>query len=220
MKLIVDVFHHYQNPNSQPMLRTHLKFFIRVFLKDKFFSLLNILGLALGIAVSIILLLILQHDLNYDKHYANHERIYRVGGHLQATGLEFRGARSSRELGDILREEFPEIQALTRANNWDHVLVKYDHNGDDIAYYEEDVVRTDSTYFQVFKHNFIKGDEKTCMNLLNSVVITQSMVKRYFGDDDPIDKSLFIAGENWKVTGVIEDLPENTHLKFDILLSG
>ena len=84
------------------MLRTHLKFFIRVFLKDKFFSLLNILGLALGIAVSIILLLILQHDLNYDKHYANHERIYRVGGHLQATGVEIRGARSSRELGDIL----------------------------------------------------------------------------------------------------------------------
>ena len=100
------------------------------------------------------------------------------------------------------------------------MLVKYERNGDDIAYYEEDVVRTDSTYFQVFKHNFIKGDEKTCMNLLNSVVITESMVKRYFGDDDPIDKSLFIAGENWKVTGVIEDLPENTHLKFDILLSG
>ena len=202
------------------MLRTHLKFFVRVFLKDKFFSLLNILGLALGIAVSIILLLILQHDLNYDKHYANHERIYRVGGHLQATGVEIRGARSARELGDILREEFPEVQALTRANNWDHVLVKYDRNGDDIAYYEEDVVRTDSSYFQVFKHNFIKGDEKTSMNQLNSAVITESMVKRYFGDDDPINKSLFIAGELWKVTGVIEDLPENTHLKFDILLSG
>ena len=55
---------------------------------------------------------------------------------------------------------------------------------------------------------------------MNSVVITESMVKRYFGDDDPIDKSLFIDGELWKVTGVIEDLPENTHLKFDILLSG
>ena len=165
-------------------------------------------------------LLILQHDLNYDKHYANHERIYRVGGHLQATGVEIRGARSARELGDILREEFPEAQALTRANNWDHVLVKYEHNGEDIAYYEEDVVRTDSTYFNVFKHNFIKGDEKTCLNLLNSVVITESMVKRYFGNDDPIDKSLFIDGELWKVTAVIEDLPENTHLKFDILLSG
>lgn len=202
------------------MLRTHLKFFIRVFLKDKFFSLLNILGLALGIAVSIILLLILQHDLTYDKHYANHERIYRVGGHLQATGVEFRGARSSRELGDVLEAEFPEVQALTRANNWDHVLVKYERKGEEVAYYEEDVVRTDSTYFQVFKHRFIKGDEKTCLNLLNTVVITESTARRYFGHEDPIDKSLYIDGQHWKVTAVIEDLPENTHLKFDILLSG
>jgi putative ABC transport system permease protein len=202
------------------MLRTHLKFFVRVFLKDKFFSLLNILGLALGIAVSIILLLILQHDLNYDKHYANHERIYRLGGHLQATGVDFRGARSSRELGDILKEEFPEVQALTKANNWDHVLVKYERNGEDVAYYEEDVVRTDSMYFQVFNHPFIAGDEKTCLNLLNSVVITKSTAERYFGDEDPINKSLAIANELWKVTAVIEDLPPNTHLKFDILLSG
>src|SRR3990170_271807 len=177
------------------MLRTHLKFFIRVFLKDKFFSLLNILGLALGIAVSIILLLILQHDLTYDKHYANHERIYRVGGHLQATGVDFRAARSARELGDILKEEFPEVQAMTRANNWDHVLVKYDRNGEEVAYYEEDVVRTDSTYFHVFKHDFIAGDEKTCLNLLNTVVITKSTAKRYFGKADPIDKSLFIDNQ-------------------------
>src|SRR5687768_11292947 len=164
------------------MLRTHLKFFIRVFLKDKFFSILNILGLALGIAVSIILLLILQHDLTYDKHYVNHERIYRLGGHLQATGVDFRGARTSRELGDILKEEFPEVQAVTKANNWDHVLVKYERNGEDVAYYEEDVVRTDSMYFQVFNHQFIAGNEKTCLNLLNNVVITESTAKRYFGD--------------------------------------
>jgi putative ABC transport system permease protein len=202
------------------MLRNHLKFFVRVFLKDKFFSLLNILGLALGIAVSIILLLILQHDLGYDKHYANHERIYRIGGHLKATGIEFRGARSARELGEILKDEFPEVQAMTRANNWDHVLVKYERNGEDVAFYEEDVVRTDSTYFQVFKHKFISGDEKTCLNLVNNVVITESTSNRYFGEEDPLGKSLFIDGQLWKVTAVIEDLPANTHLKFDILLSG
>src|SRR5687767_8418739 len=185
------------------MLRTHLKFFIRVFLKDKFFSLLNILGLALGIAVSIILLLILHHDLNYDKHYSNHERIYRIGGHLQATGVDFRAARSSRELGDILREEFPEVQALTKANNWDHVLVKYERNGEDVAYYEEDVVRTDSIYFQVFNHKFLAGDEKTCLNQINNAVITESTAKRYFNNDNPLDKSLLIDGTLWKVTGVI-----------------
>jgi len=202
------------------MLLTNLKFFIRVFLKDKFFSILNILGLALGIAVSIILLLILQHDLTYDKHYANHQRIYRLGGHLQATGIDIQVARSSRELGEILETEFPEVVAVTRANNWDHVLVKYQNKGDEVANYEEDVIRTDSSYFQVFKHEFIAGDEKTCLNLLNSIVITESTATRYFGNEDPIDKSLFIDGELWKVTAVIKDLPENTHLKFDIVLSG
>lgn len=202
------------------MLQTHLKFFIRVFLKDKFFSVLNILGLALGIAVSIILLLILQHDLTYDKHFANHENIYRLGGHLSATGIDIRVARSSRELGAILKEELPEVQAVARANNWDHTLIRYERNGDEVAYYEEDVVRTDSTYFTVFKHRFIAGDEKTCLNLLNSVVITQSTAERYFGNEDALDKILQIDGQSWKVTGVIEDVPENTHLKFDFLLSG
>ena len=202
------------------MLLTHMKFFIRVFLKDKFFSVLNILGLALGIAVGILLLLILQHDLTFDKHYANYERIYRLGGHLQATGVDFRVARSARELGQILKSELPEVQEVTRANNWDHTLVKRERKGAEVAQYEEDVVRTDSTYFHVFKHEFIAGDEKTCLNLLSSVVITESTAKRYFGKDDPLNQELLIDGEAWKVTAVIKDLPRNTHLKFDFLLSG
>ncbi len=202
------------------MLQTNLKFFIRVFLKDKFFSILNILGLALGIAVSIILLLILQHDLTYDKHFANHENIYRLGGHLQATGVDFRVARSARELGAILKEEFPEVQAVTRANNWDHILVKYEKKGEEVSYYEEDLIRTDSTYFTVFKHDFIAGDEHTALNLLNSIVITKSTADRYFGTEDSLDKTLLIDGQAWKVTGVIKDLPENTHMKFDFILSG
>src|SRR6187399_1542280 len=114
------------------MLFTHLIFATRVFLKDKFFSTLNVLGLALGIAVSIVLLLVLQHDLTYDKYHVNHKRIYRLGGHLQATGIDFRGARSARELGNILKEEFPEIEGVVRANNWNHTLVKYEgKNGEE-----------------------------------------------------------------------------------------
>lgn len=202
------------------MLKTHLKFFIRVFLKDKFFSTLNILGLALGIAVSIILLLILQHDLSYDRHYANHERIYRLGGHLQATGVDARVARSARELGAILKDEFPEVQAVTRANSWDHTLIRYENKGDEVAFYEEGVVRTDSTYFTVFSHEFISGNAKTCLNTLNSIVITRSTAARYFGTEPALDKTFTIDGQPWKVTAVIEDLPDNTHLKFDFLLSG
>lgn len=202
------------------MLRTHLKFATRVFLKDKFFSILNILGLALGIAVSIILLLILQNDLTYDKYHVNHERIYRLGAHLEATGLDVRVARAARELGVILKEELPEVQNVVRANSWDHTLVKYDDGkGNEKSFYEENIVRTDSSYFQVFTHKFISGDPATCLTDLNTLVLTRSTARRYFGDGDPLNKMLTIEGEQWKVTGLIEDVPENTHLKFDILLS-
>lgn len=208
------------NLNQISMLRTHLKFATRVFLKDKFFSILNILGLALGIAVSIILLLILQNDLTYDKYHVNHARIYRLGGHLEATGVDARTARSARELGNILKAEFPEVQNFVRANDWDHTLIKYDDGKGNVReYYEEDIVRTDSTYFQIFTHQFVAGDPNTCLTELNTVVVTESTAKRYFGDEDPLSKSLTIGDELWKVTGVVEDVPENTHMKFDFLLS-
>jgi len=202
------------------MIRNQLRFSARVFLKDKFFSILNILGLALGIAVSIILLLILQNDLSYDKYHVNHKRIYRLGGHLQATGVDGRSSRSARELGAILKAEFPEVQEVVRANSWDRTLVKYEpKDGEEKAFYEENIVRTDSTYFQVFTHKFIAGDPKTCLRDLQTLVVTESTAKRYFGDENPLDKTLLIGDTPWKVTGVIEDVPENTHLKFDILLS-
>lgn len=202
------------------MLRTHLKFSTRVFLKDKFFSTLNILGLALGIAVSIILLLILQNDLTYDQYHVNHKRIYRLGTHIQATGLDRLLARSPRELGHLLKEEFPEVQEVVRANSWDRTMVKYQpKDGEEKSFYEEDIVRTDSTYFKVFTHEFISGDPTTCLNELNTLVVTESTAKKYFGDEDPLNKTLLIDNEQWKVTGVIKDVPVNTHLKFNILLS-
>ena len=202
------------------MFRNHLKFATRVFLKDKFFSSLNILGLALGIAVSIILLLVLQNDLTYDKHHVNHERIFRLGGHLSATGVDFRSARSARELGRILQEELPEVEAFVRANNWDHTLVKYQPaEGGERAFYEENIVRTDSNYFQVFTHEFISGNPKTCLTDINTLVMSETTAHRYFGNEPALDKTLLVGNETYKVTGVIKDVPENTHLKFDVLLS-
>jgi len=202
------------------MFFAHLKFAIRVFLKDKFFSILNILGLALGIAVSIILLLILQNDLTYDQYHVNYKRIFRLGGHLEATGLDFRGSRSARELGNILKDEFPEVQLVVRANSWGRTMVKYqDKSGGEKAFYEENIVRTDSTYFQMFTHEFIAGNPAKCLTELNTLVLSESTARRYFGDEGALDKTLIIDDTPWKVTGVIKDVPENTHLKFDILLS-
>lgn len=202
------------------MFRSNLKFFVRVFLKDKFYSTLNILGLALGIAISIILLLILQNDLTYDKHHVKHERIYRLGTRIQATGVDVSTARAARELGRILQEEVPEVEAFVRANSWDHVLVKYiSPSGEEKQFYEEDIVRTDSNFFEIFTHEFIAGNPKTSLADVNTLVVTESTAKRYFNDEDPIDKSMMIDDQLYKVTGVIKDQPENSHLKFDILLS-
>lgn len=202
------------------MLRTHIKFFSRVFLKDRFFSVLNILGLALGIAVSIILLLILQNDLTYDRHHKNHARIYRLSGHLQATGIDVRLARVARELGPILQQEFPEVQAVVRANSWDRILIKYqDDDGNEKAFYEEDVVRTDSNFFQLFTHEFVAGDPRTCLVDLNTLVLTESAAKKYFGDEPALDKPILVGTDAYKVTGVIKDPPTNSHMKFDFLLS-
>ncbi len=206
--------------NQMDMLINHLRFAIRIFLKDKFFSSLNILGLALGIAISIILLLILQSDLTYDQHYANHERIYRLGAHYQIPGTDVNKGTSARELGPLLKDQFPEIEAMVRIQTMDHTLVKYSKSGKELAFYEENVMQADSSYFQVFSHEFLAGDVATCLDDPHNVVITASMAKRYFNDDDPINKTLNIMDQLWEVSGVIRDSPENTHLKFDILLSG
>jgi putative ABC transport system permease protein len=202
------------------MLRSQLKFLTRIFLKDKFFSLLNILGLALGIAVSILLLLLLQNDLTYDRYHEKHANIYRIGGHLQATGIDVRLARSARELGRILKEEIPDVQAFVRANSWERTMVKYQpKEGGEKTFYEENIVRADSTYFTYFTHQFISGNPQKCLVGLKDIVLTETMAKKYFDNEDPIGKTLIIRDQSYEVTAVIKDVPENTHLKFDIIMS-
>lgn len=202
------------------MLRNNLKFFVRIFLKDKFYSMLNILGLALGIAVSIVLLLVLQNDLTYDQHYDSHERIYRIGTHVQATGLDVRLARAARELGPILKEEVPEVENFVRVNRGGPTQVKYQSaTGEEKAFNEENIIQADSTFFQVFSHRFISGNPGTCLEGPDNIVLTESTAKRYFGDDDPANKTLQIDGTLFNVTAVIADVRENSHLKFDMVLS-
>lgn len=193
----------------------NFRFTIRIFLKDKFFSVLNILGLALGIAVSIVLMMILKNDLSYDKHYANHERIYRLGAHWVAPGVEGHMGVTARELAPLLLQTYPEIEELARVEKLRRVLVS---NSKD-TFYEEQVSRADSTYFKIFSHRFISGDVNSCLNDPKGVVITRAIATKYFSTEEAIGKTLTIDKELRTVTAVIEDLPETTHLKFNIMMS-
>jgi len=202
------------------MLYNYLKIGMRNLLRHKVFSLINIFGLALGICISIILFLILRNDFTYDRHYANHDRIYRLGAHYQIPGTDEYIGSAARELAPILLETYPEIEALVRIQTTKHRLVKEPGQASTKSFYEDRVAQADSSYFSIFRHTFESGDPATCLDGPGKVVITQSMARKYFDGNDPINKSLFIDDQELNVSAVISDFPENTHLKFDFLLSG
>lgn len=198
----------------------NIRHLVRIFLKDKFFGILNILGLSLGIAVSLILLLIVDYDLCYDQHYNNHRNIYRLGARMQSPGSDYQYARSAQDLTEILREEYYEIPAITSLNPSASCLIEVEGEDKQIEKtFIDGTFQTDSSYFYVFNHEFIAGNPHSCLRESNSVVITESKARKYFGDKSALGETLIINREAKVVTGVIKDLPGNTHLKFSILCS-
>ncbi|MEQ9438280.1 MAG: FtsX-like permease family protein [Cyclobacteriaceae bacterium] len=203
------------------MFRTYLKFATRTFWKDKFYTLLNIIGLAIGIAVSIIILLYLQNDLTYDQHHVNHQQIYRLVTNVKGPGVEFHTSDAAREVAPMLAEEYPEILSFARFQGMGRTLVNVPDQGEESLYNEEDWARADSTVFRVFTHPFLEGNPVTALREKNSIVLTESLARKYFGEEEALGKTLLLyeGKENFTVTGVIEDLPDNSHLKFQALVS-
>ncbi len=193
-------------------------FAARVFLKDKFFSLLNILGLGFCIAVALLLVTILEHDLSFDKHHVQHKNIYRLGAYEKIQDSEFNGAITARELGPLLQHEFSEVEQVVRVEPWGRTLIKRE-TASPAQYYEDNLAKADSNYFKVFTHRFIAGDEATCLREPHSIVLTQTMARKYFGEEDPLNEVMIIERDMWKVTAIIEDVPNNSHFKFGALLS-
>lgn len=202
------------------MFKNHIKFAFRLFVKDGVYSILNILGLCLGTTASIILFLYLQNELGYDKHHEKYSHIYRFTNHMIAEGAEFNVARTSRELAPLLAADFPEIVKTVRFVEFNDALVSYaSPSGEKVEFLEENIWRTDSTIFDVFTHPFLEGNSKTALVNPKSIVLTQRIAKKYFGNSPALGNSLAIANERYEVTGVIDDLPTNSHLKFDLLMS-
>ncbi|MGK7389682.1 MAG: FtsX-like permease family protein [Candidatus Cyclobacteriaceae bacterium M2_1C_046] len=204
------------------MLRNHLKFALRLFVKDRFYSLLNIGGLALGITTGIILLLILQSDLGYDRHHKKHERIFRYTQKLKAPGAEFDVALSARELPPIIYQEVPGIEAIVRFELLNESLIRIPTGNGDIRKFAEDrIFRTDSTIFDVFTLEVIEGNPATALKGKNKAVLNASTSYRFFGKEPALGKTFMMPDSQlYEVTAVIKDLPKNSHFIYDILLSG
>lgn len=192
------------------------KLILRNLWKTKFYSSLNILGLAIGMSVAIITFLYLQSEWTYDKHYSKHDRIFRVGSSYVKPAGEDRYALSGMALGKMLKEEFTEIESFVRFNfiseKW---LFQYNNE----SYFLDGIHETDSTALEIFDFDFIQGDPNTALDGRNSLVLSETVAKRIFGEEDPMGKSLKFNRANLMITGVYRDLPKNTHFVYHGLMS-
>lgn len=199
------------------MIKNYLLSLYRNITRNKFYSALNIVGLSIGLAAAILILLYVQDELSYDKYHENHEQIYRIESHFNISNKDDYFAIVPIPMGPALKLEFPEVKDFVRfMDAGSNTLFRYN----DKEYYEDHFVFTDSTIFDVFTHQLIYGDPKKCLTEPKSIVLTEKIAKKYFGDKHPMGE--FIAsgsGRNYKVTGVMENLPGNSHLKFDALIS-
>ena len=198
------------------MYKKNLKLAFKLFARNKQYFFFNILNLALGLVCGIIILFYLQHFISFDTQHLNHDRIYRVGYHFNTeSGRSMEKALSSEKIGPMLKDECPEIESFVRIRPMGEVVVKSNNN----SFVENNMLYADSSFFHVFTHDFIKGDPHTCLQKKNSIVLVASMAQKYFGHRNPVGKTIKIDTLVYEITGIIKNLPDNVHLKFDALVS-
>ena len=201
------------------MLRNYLKIAFRTLWKNKKLSFINIVGLATGMACSLLIFLFVKDELSYDKHHHESALIHRVvKDFINDDGSRIPDATTPGPLAAAMQREIPEVEKITRLHpNWgESTLIEYG----DKKNLEEKVCRVDSSFFDVFTISFIKGDSKSALSDINSIVLTESTAKRYFSNEDPMGKTLRMNGtEDVTVTAVIADVPPQSHFHYDFLLS-
>jgi putative ABC transport system permease protein len=201
------------------MIKNYFKTAWRNLWKNKTFSFINIFGLAAGIASSLLIFLFVQDELSYDRFHKDAGNIYRVvKDFVNDDGSRLPDATTPPALAPAMRQEIPEVAAVTRVfPSWGRdFLITYG----DKKIIEQNLYRVDSSFFDVFTFPFVKGDRNNVFKNIHSVVLTKSTAKKYFGNEDPMGKILSVDDlGDMMVSGVIKDVPSNSHFHFDFLIS-
>ncbi len=189
---------------------------LRSLVKDRYYSAINILGLAAGLTVTILIILFIQDELTYDKHHELHDRIYRLESDFTLDNKNHKFAATQLPLGPTLKDEYPEIIESTRCAPVGTLYFK----DEDREFQEDSIWFADSTFFLLFTHPFVHGDPDIALTRPNTLVITESFAHKHFGNANPIGKNLTDIDNNiYEITGVIRNLPGNSHMKFNGLIS-
>ena len=199
------------------MLRNYLKIAWRNLVNNKTFSFINIVGLAIGLACFILIALYVLDELSFDRHNRKADRIYRVNSDIKFGGTDLKLAVCSDPMGATLKKDYPQVEEYVRFyNSSGPKLIK---KGNEFIN-EQNVTHADSTLFKVFTLPAIEGNPATALNEPNTVVITESAAKKYFGTTSAVGKTLETDHNTaYKVTAVIKDVPRNSHFNFDFFFS-
>lgn len=196
------------------MLRTHLHAAWRTFVRHRTFSILNIVGLAISLSVFVIMALYIEDELSYDRFHSKASQIYRVVDDKQTPDVLLHSAQTAAPVAPALLKEFPEVKHAVRFIESES-LIKYN----DKIFEERKIFYSDEDVFEIFSWKLLAGDAASALKFPRSIVISSSSSKKYFGAENPVGKMLQVDGKSFKVTGLMQDLPANSHIQFDFLVS-
>lgn len=201
------------------MIKNFIKVAFRNLIRNKLYTTINILGLALGIAACQLVLNYVMHETGYDNWHSKKDRIFRLTQELDSPDDLMKYAKVPHPAKPLLLQEFPEVEKVTRVYPNAVIGGKIKMKYEDSQHYEEDILMVDPNFFEIFDFELLTGNESTALMNPNSLLLTESMAIKYFGDEPALGKTMNYNGQsNLEITGVIKDIPENSHMKFEFLI--
>ncbi len=201
------------------MIKNVLRIALRNFRKDKWFSLINIMGLTIGITFSLFLIFYIKDELSYDRFNTNADRIYRIVTYVTEKDKNTNFTITEAPLAFQMKKDYPEGQEAARMVSRERTLFKVDEKSEK-GFFETKAYYADSNIFKIFTAKFLEGNPNTALIEPRSVVINRTTANKYFGKNAvAVGKTLHTMYDLYKVTGVFEDIPENTHIRYNMLIS-
>ena len=195
------------------MLKNLIKTAFRHIIKHFGYSILNILGLTLGITSAIFLIIYVADELSYDRYHEKADRIYRVSSSIKEPDDQFTWIVAQIPFGPQVAHDYPEVESVVRFFPMQRALFKYE----DKEFNEEKFFYVDSTMFDIFSYKVLKGEVRSALLAPKKIILTEKIANKYFGKQDPIGKTLTTGTDTYEVTAVIQDVPTNSHFRFDAL---
>jgi putative ABC transport system permease protein len=201
------------------MLKNYLRIAIRSLIKQKVYTIINVLGLSTGIASCILIVMFVTNEFSYDSFHTNADNIHKVVLERKYPNHATNYAIIPHSYADVMLRDFPEVTSVIKMGGpINQVVVNYKDERDEVKQFEEDfIMAADSNFFTFFSIRVLKGDPKKVLLQQNDIVLTEETAKRYFGNSDPIGKTIRMFNQDFHVSGICENVPDNSHFKFDFL---